>query len=87
MNKVKPIPEVIMAKRKTINVKDLVNYANQKLKNPELSVDEKKATACFIDHILGESGNYSGFDYYDNYDTDNWNDAKEWSRFYYYEGQ
>lgn len=76
-----------MAKRKTIDVKYLVIYANNKLKDPELSVDHKKGVSCFIEHVLLSTDNYSGFGYYDSYDPNNWDEVKEYNRFFYFKGQ
>ncbi len=76
-----------MTKRKTIDVRGLVIYANNKLKDPELSTEHKRGVICFIDRILHKTGNYSGFGYHDNYDPGNWNETKETNRFYYFKGQ
>lgn len=72
-----------MARRKTVSVRDLVIHANGKLKLKDLSNDEKHGIICFIDHILHQTGNYSGFGYNENYDAENWNQTKEMSRHYY----
>lgn len=72
-----------MTKRKTIDVNYLLNYANGKLKNPELSVEHKKGVSCFIERVLLSTGNYHGFGYHESYDADNWNEVKEYNRFFY----
>lgn len=58
-----------MKKRKTIDVKFMVDYANKQLARPENETVTKafKAGICvMIENILMETGNYKGFQFIEN---------------------
>jgi rhodanese-related sulfurtransferase len=50
-------------KRKTIEVKKLLDWANDMLANENLSSDEHSGVCHFIENVLHESGNYAGFNH------------------------
>ena len=51
-----------MAKeKKTIQVEYLKNYANQKLANPNYTMEEKLGVITMIEHILLVSNAYRGY--------------------------
>ena len=58
--------------RKTTPILDLLEYANAQLgRTDKFATKEHKAGVCsMIEHILMESGNYSGFCFKDNDDSD-----------------
>lgn len=61
-----------MAKKKTISIEQLKEMANNMLKNsvPEY-VKGREAVSTFIEHVLMDTDNYSGFHYLlENYDKD-----------------
>ena len=71
-------------KRKTIDVKTLLDSANFQLKRTDkfASKDYKRAISDMIEDVLMKTGNYSGFGFEDNndckYDSDGY-----YNRFYY----
>lgn len=70
-------------KRKTFDVKDLVTWINDKLASPAYSNDEKYGMINALDHVLNQSGNYAGYGYLDDYNSDNWTMTQDVRRVYY----
>lgn len=75
-----------MARRKTVDVKKLTEWVNDKLASDSLTVQEKFGFINVIDHVLNETGNYSGYGYYDSYDAETWTPEQDVKRFYYLKG-
>ena len=50
-------------KRKTFNVKDLVDKMNDRLKNSTCSPEARFGMISVLESILHETGNYRGFTY------------------------
>jgi hypothetical protein len=74
--------------RKTISVSDVKDYCNNlmKVRNdniPEFSPEFKMGVAYVLDYVLNQTGNYKGYNYYDDYDPENWSEVKEWNRKYH----
>lgn len=60
-----------MAKKKTVNVKMLVEFANTQLARKDSTADTgyKIGICNFIEKVLMETGNYEGYMYIDNDDS------------------
>ena len=58
--------------RKTVNVLMLLEWANKNLAREDefATVDFKSGVCCMIDMVLHETGNYEGFGFQDNDDSD-----------------
>ena len=58
--------------RKTVNVLTLLEWANKNLKRKDefATVDFKSGICSMIEMVLHESGNYEGFMFHDNDDSD-----------------
>ncbi len=58
--------------RKTVNVLSLLEWANKNLKREDefATVDFKSGICSMIEMVLHESGNYEGFMFQDNNDSD-----------------
>ena len=72
-----------MNKRKTVDVRYLINYVNHQLsrEDDEATLEFKQGLIAMIDAVLHDTGNYSGFCYVNNETV---NTAKgAYSRFYY----
>jgi hypothetical protein len=61
-----------MGKRKTVSVKDMVDYANLQLSRVDnFATKDFKAGICvMIESILHKSGGYQGFMFINNNDSD-----------------
>ena len=57
---------------KTINVDDLIDYANEQLAIKDSYHDKKykEAVICMIEHVLRETNNYRGFMFINNDDSE-----------------
>lgn len=73
--------------RKTVDVKALVEWTNERLRSELLEPEHKLGLAILLDHVLHESGQYCGFGYTESYDPENWDDSKEYSRQYYFKNK
>lgn len=58
--------------RKTAPVIDLLKYANHQLKRTDqyATKEYKIGVICMLENILHETGNYAGFTFVDNNDSD-----------------
>ncbi len=59
--------------RKTINVSEMIDWANGVLAMPESDVitpEHKQGVIHALDHVLHATGNYNGFGYLDSYNPD-----------------
>lgn len=59
--------------RKTINVSEMIDWANGVLAMPESDVitpEHKQGVIHALDQVLHMSGNYHGFGYLDTYDSE-----------------
>ena len=58
--------------RKTVNVLSLLQWANENLSRDDefATVDFKCGICCMIEMVLHDSGNYAGFMFQDNNDSD-----------------
>lgn len=52
-----------MAKRKTIDVEKIIDWANMQMARPEMSQEFKRGVFSLTDQILHDTGNYLGFNY------------------------
>ena len=60
-------------KRKTVDIKEMVEFANMQLSRPECSVvtrEFKEGVACMCEKMLVLTGNYNGFSFNNPKDKD-----------------
>ena len=74
--------------KKTVNVLTLLEWANYNLKREDefATVDFKSGICSMIEMVLNESGNYEGFMFQDNDDSD-CGTLGYYSRSYFYSGK
>ena len=58
-----------MAKRKTIQVKTMLDTVNLKLKTGTCNPDVRKGMCCIIEDILHMTDNYNGFYYLEQHEV------------------
>lgn len=73
-----------MSKRKTINVSELVDYANLQLSRADdfATKDFKQGVIVMIEAVLHRTDNYSGFRFLNNSDSE-YDTNGYFSRYYY----
>lgn len=58
------------SKKKTVNIKYLIDHVNSKLEDDNFPIDGKIALAFMLEHVLLENNVYNGFSFNNPSETD-----------------